>query len=192
MSHATVEMPSCVATRFSSRSGGLSFSPSTRPGKRRKHICTASRRRLWSAGCCRTKRRSACVSVYLRINSPSSCGKASNCTRSDEVRISRRGTRGGPQSSNCAVPFNFVGDPFAHRKDHLFACFGRLKPDVSVAAAETDLRTIHDNLLSQYPGLNIGYGLQIVPLLGFMLEYYSMTIWLLAAAVTVLLVVSCL
>src|SRR4030088_2265055 len=32
------------------------------------------------------------------------------------------------------VPFNFVGDPFAHRTDHLFACFGRLKPDVSVAA----------------------------------------------------------
>lgn len=90
------------------------------------------------------------------------------------------------------VPFNFVGDPFAHRTDHLFGCFGRLKPDVSVAEAETDLRTIHDNLSSQYPGVNIGYGLQIFPLLGFMVEDYSMTIWLLAAAVTVLLVVSCL
>lgn len=90
------------------------------------------------------------------------------------------------------VPFNFVGDPFAHRTDHLFGCFGRLKPDVSVAEAETDLTTIHDNLSSQYPGVNIGYGLQIFPLLGFMVEDYSMTIWLLAAAVTVLLVVSCL
>ena len=91
MSHATVEMPSCVAPSFSSRSGSLSFSPSTRPGKRRKHICTAIPRRLWSPRCCRTKARSAFVSVYLRINSPSSSGKASNCIRSDEVRISRRG-----------------------------------------------------------------------------------------------------
>ena len=71
--------------------GGLSFSASTRPGKRREHICMAIPRRLWSPRCCRTKARSAFASVYLRINSPSSSGKASNCIRWDEVRISRRG-----------------------------------------------------------------------------------------------------
>ena len=56
-----------------------------------RSICTAIPRRLWSPRCCRTKARSAFVSVYLRINSPSSSGKASNCVRWDEVRISRRG-----------------------------------------------------------------------------------------------------
>ncbi len=56
-----------------------------------RSICTAIPRRLWSPQCCRTKARSAFVSVYLRINSASSSGKASNCIRSDEVRISRRG-----------------------------------------------------------------------------------------------------
>jgi putative ABC transport system permease protein len=90
------------------------------------------------------------------------------------------------------VPFNFFGDPFALRKWHLFACFGRLKPGVTVAEAETDLKTIHDNLVSQYPGVNIGYGLRIFPLLGFIVSGYSITIWLLAAAVSVLLLVSCL
>jgi putative ABC transport system permease protein len=90
------------------------------------------------------------------------------------------------------VPFDSFEDPFPDRKDHLFACFGRLKPGVSVAEAETDLKTIHDNLLNHYPGVNIGYGLRIFPLLGLIVGDYSTTIWLLAAAVTVLLVVSCL
>ena len=90
------------------------------------------------------------------------------------------------------VAFNFLGDPFPQRNVHLFTCFGRLKAGVSVSEAETDLKTIHDNLLSQYPRVNIGYNLQMFPLLGLIVQGYSMTIWLLAAAVGVLLVVSCL
>ena len=90
------------------------------------------------------------------------------------------------------VSFNFVGDPFTQRNIHLFTCFGRLKPGVSISEAETDLKTIHENLFSHYPGVNIGYGLQIFPLLGLMVAGYSTTMWLLAAAVGVLLIVSCL
>jgi hypothetical protein len=90
------------------------------------------------------------------------------------------------------VPFSSFGDPFALRNTHLFTCFGRLKPGVSVSEAEADLKRIHDNLLSQFPGVNIGYGLRVFPLLGFIVHGYSMTIWLLAAAVGVLLIVSCL
>jgi putative ABC transport system permease protein len=90
------------------------------------------------------------------------------------------------------VPFNFLGNPFALRDTHVFYCFGRLKAGVSVSQAEAELMTIHDNLLSQFPGVNIGYGLRVLPLLGFIVHGYSMTIWLLAAAVGVLLIVSCL
>ena len=90
------------------------------------------------------------------------------------------------------APFNFLGDPFALRDTHVFYCFGRLKAGVSVSQAEADLKTIHDNLLSHYPGVNIGYGLRVFPLLNFIVNGYSMTIWLLAAAVSVLLLVSCL
>src|SRR3984893_15086853 len=90
------------------------------------------------------------------------------------------------------APFSFLGDPFALRDTHVFYCFGRLKAGVSVSQAEADLKTIHDNLLSHYPGVNIGYGLRVFPLLGFIVNGYSMTIWLLAAAVSVLLIVSCL
>jgi putative ABC transport system permease protein len=93
---------------------------------------------------------------------------------------------------HAIVPFNFFDDPFTQRDFHLFTCFGRLKPGVSISEAETDLKTIHENLLSHYPGVNIGYGLRIFPLLGFMVGGYSTTIWLLTAADGVLLIVSCL
>jgi predicted permease len=93
---------------------------------------------------------------------------------------------------HAIVPFKVFGDPFTQRNIHMFTCFGRLKPGVSISQAETDLKKIHENLLGHYPGVNIGYGLQIFPLLGFMVEGYSTTIWLLAVAVGVLLVVSCL
>ena len=82
--------------------------------------------------------------------------------------------------------------PLALRDSHWFTCFGRLKAGVSVSQAEAELKTIHDNLLSHYPGVNIGYGLRVFPLLNFIVNGYSMTIWLLAAAVSVLLLVSCL
>ena len=90
------------------------------------------------------------------------------------------------------VPFNFLGNPFALGDTHVFYCFGRLKAGVRVSQAEAELMTIHDNLLSQFPGVNIGYGLRVLPLLGFVVHGYSMTILLLAAAVGVLLIVSCL
>jgi ABC-type antimicrobial peptide transport system permease subunit len=89
-------------------------------------------------------------------------------------------------SIHTIVPFNFFGDPFALRDTHVFYCFGRFKAGVSVSEAEADLKTIHDNLLSHYPGVNIGYGLRVFPLLGFIVNGYSMT------AVGVLLIVSCL
>jgi putative ABC transport system permease protein len=70
------------------------------------------------------------------------------------------------------VPFNFLGngpgDPLEFRDSHWFFCFGRLKAGVSFSQAQADLKTIHDNLLSRYQGVNIGYGLKVFPLLAFL------------------------
>ena len=43
-----------------------------------------------------------------------------------------------------------------------------------------------------YPGINRGRTLRVFPLLGFIVNDYAATIWLLAAAAGVLLIVSCL
>jgi predicted permease len=105
----------------------------------------------------------------------------------------------GPPGIDVYLPihtiatFHLLGnDVFAARGNHLFACFGRLKAGVSVSEGEADLKTIQNNLLIHYPGVNQGRSLRVFPLLGVIVNDYAATIWLLAAAVGVLLIVSCL
>jgi len=105
----------------------------------------------------------------------------------------------GPPGIDVYLPIHtlatfhlLANDRFAARSDHLFTCFGRLKEGVSVAQGEADLKTIQSNLLIHYPDVNRGRSLQVFPLLGFIVNDYAATIWLLAAAVGVLLIVSCL
>jgi putative ABC transport system permease protein len=105
----------------------------------------------------------------------------------------------GPPGLDVYLPihtiaaFHFLENHvFTARGNHLFTCFGRLKAGVSVSQGEADLKTIQANLLVHYRDVNQGRSLQIFPLLGFIVNDYSTTIWLLAAAVSVLLIVSCL
>src|SRR6201984_2054209 len=105
----------------------------------------------------------------------------------------------GPPGIDVYLPIHAVAtfhllrnDVFAERANHLFACFGRLKEGVSVSEGETDLKTIQSNLLIRYPGENQGRTLRVFPLLGLIVNDYTTTIWLLAAAAVVLLIVSCL
>src|SRR5246127_3214793 len=94
---------------------------------------------------------------------------------------------------HAVAAFHLLGNEvFAARANHLFACFGRLKEGVSVSEGETDLKTIQSNLLIRYPGENQGRTLRVFPLLGLIVNDYTTTIWLLAAAAVVLLIVSCL
>lgn len=107
----------------------------------------------------------------------------------------------GPPSADVYAPANTVaplgffpndrGYPLALRDVHQFFCVGRLKPGVTVAQAQADLGTIHDNLLKRYPDTNRGYGLRIVPLLEAMLSNYATTTWCLGSAVACLLLIAC-
>jgi predicted permease len=106
----------------------------------------------------------------------------------------------GPPGLDVYLPihalaaFHFLeSDVFTNRgSGHYFTCFGRLKPGVSVSQGEADLKTIQDDLLIHYPSVNQGRSLKVFPLLSFIVNDYSTTIWLLGAAVSVLLIVSCL
>jgi len=106
----------------------------------------------------------------------------------------------GPPGIDVYLPIRTIvafhllnGDVFADRGGgHYFTCFGRLKEGVKISEGETDLKTVQSNLLIRYPGENQGRTLQVFPLLGFIINDYSTTIWLLTAAVSVLLIVSCL
>jgi putative ABC transport system permease protein len=107
----------------------------------------------------------------------------------------------GPPGTDLYVPANAVapvgffgpnrGYPLGLRDLHYFLCIGRLKPGVSIAQAQADLETIHDNLLRRYPDTNRGYGVRVFPLLDSMVHDYSATTRLLEAAVGCLLLISC-
>ena len=95
----------------------------------------------------------------------------------------------GPPGIDVYLPIHAIAsfhllrnELFAARDDHLFTCFGRLKEGVSVSEGEADLKTIQSNLLIHYPGINQGRSLRVFPLLGFIVNDYAATIWLLAAA----------
>lgn len=107
----------------------------------------------------------------------------------------------GPPGIDVYAPANTIatlgffpndrGYPLALRDLHYFFCVGRLKAGVSIAQAQADLETIHDNLLNRYPDSNRGYGLRITPLLDSMVNGYAATTWILGAAVGCLLLIAC-
>lgn len=79
------------------------------------------------------------------------------------------------------------------RNEHPAACFGRLRPGVTLEQAQAEVDTIHDNLIARYPDTDKGYGIQVVaPGRGDYTVYdYSPVIWLLGAGVGCLLLISC-
>jgi putative ABC transport system permease protein len=97
--------------------------------------------------------------------------------------------------ANTLAPLGFLpngsGYPLANRAVHRFFCAGRLKAGISVAESRADLEVIQKNLLARYPDTNKGYELLAIPMLDSMVGNYTVTIWLLGAAVSCLLLISC-
>jgi putative ABC transport system permease protein len=97
--------------------------------------------------------------------------------------------------ANTLAPLGFLpngsGYPLANRDVHRFFCAGRLKAGISVAESRADLEVIQKNLLARYPDTNKGYELLAIPMLDSMVGNYRVAIWLLGAAVSCLLLISC-
>jgi putative ABC transport system permease protein len=114
--------------------------------------------------------------------------------------VPRQATDWGPPETDLYLPANTLvtlgymtpqrGYPLAMRDVHRFACYGRMKPGVTIAQAQADLQTIHDNLLTRFPDTNQGYGIRVTLLIDSMVTDYSATTWLMAAAVGCLLLIA--
>lgn len=114
--------------------------------------------------------------------------------------VPRQATDWGPPGVDFYLPANTEaplgrmpnqrGYPLDLRDVHRFPCYGRLKPGVTVAQAQTDLEIIHNNLLARYPDTNQGYDIRVAPLLDRMVVDYAGTTWLMAAAVGCLLLIA--
>jgi predicted permease len=124
----------------------------------------------------------------------------------EAVQVKRSAQIIGVMPEGCQFPFKEVpfwllntADPRWKgpywpnwRVPDAFAAVGRLKPQVSIAEAQADMNLVASNLAQQYPETDAGLGISVVPL-----ELYvtgsnlRRALWLLLAAVTLVLLISC-
>ncbi len=72
-----------------------------------------------------------------------------------------------------------------------FLVVGRLKPDVSVEQARTEMTAIAARMETQYPDTNVGWGVRVAPVLEFMVGDLKATLLLLLGAVGFVLLIAC-
>ncbi len=94
------------------------------------------------------------------------------------------GDRGVPRS------FPFAGDVTAVRDAHVLFVVARLRPEVSHDAAAAQLAAAAAQLAAAYPDTNTGLGARIMPLHEAVVGDVTRVLWLLQAAVLVLLAVA--
>jgi predicted permease len=84
------------------------------------------------------------------------------------------------------------GDPiFNDRRFPGVICVARLKPDVTIAQAQSEMTSIQHRLDAQYPNTDKGLGTDVVPLKRVMIGDVAGTLLLLLGAVGVVLMITC-
>jgi predicted permease len=91
------------------------------------------------------------------------------------------------------VPVGQTKDPFFYHRDaHKgMDAIGRLKPGVSLAAAQADMAQIARNLAAAYPSADKGAGAAVMPLRDELVHEVRPYLWLLLGAVGFVLLIAC-
>lgn len=77
------------------------------------------------------------------------------------------------------------------RDQHYLGAVARLKPGVSLAQAQDELNGVADALAREYPSTNLGWGVQLSPLATETIGRTATVLWVLLAAVALVLLVAC-
>ena len=99
----------------------------------------------------------------------------------------------GSRSTDIYLPINAMtlsSAPIYERTFHALNCFGRLKDGVSIAQAQAELAVVYNGLIDRYPDTDKGCSIRLTPLLDNVVSGYSGTVWLLGAAVAILLLIA--
>ena len=100
----------------------------------------------------------------------------------------------GARNADLYAPFGFyAARPYMHdRNSRLgFYSIGRLKQGVSIDQARADLKLIARNLETKYPDSNTGVTVAVSPLQDSVVGKYRSMLWLLEAAVALVLLITC-
>src|SRR5437763_1274423 len=107
-----------------------------------------------------------------------------------DVRVSYRA---GDQNPDVVLPVGlFAADaPYNRRGQPDPFAVGRLKPDVTVQQAVSDLQRVNAELRTEYPGENAGLGAAGAPLMYGVVRFIKPALQILMAAVALVLLIAC-
>jgi putative ABC transport system permease protein len=100
----------------------------------------------------------------------------------------------GARNADLYAPFGFYADrPYLHDRSGHWGFYGiaRLKQGVSIDQATADLEVIARNLERKYPDSNTGIGVRVSSLQDSVIGKYGTMLWLLEAAVALVLLITC-
>jgi putative ABC transport system permease protein len=88
-------------------------------------------------------------------------------------------------------PGYFTPKKLAERDSHYLTVVARLKPDVSLASAQSDMSVVADHLAKQYPNSNASIGAVVVPLQREYAGDSRVGLWVLQIASVFVLLIAC-
>src|SRR5882672_3549056 len=89
------------------------------------------------------------------------------------------------------TPAQFGGGMMRERRARLYLTVGRLRPGVTLEQAEADLTAVQGRLGEQFPETDRGWGASLVPLKEEQIGGVRRSLWLLFAAVALVLLAAC-
>jgi len=96
-----------------------------------------------------------------------------------------------PKGAEIYAPFALTPELSRSRGNHSYLGIGRLKPGITLPAAQADLGRIAGQLEKQYPETNTGRGIVIYPILADTVRMYATALWTMMAAVGFVLLIGC-
>jgi putative ABC transport system permease protein len=95
------------------------------------------------------------------------------------------------ENSDLWVPAAYTAQQLANHDDHYLSVVGRLKPGVTLAAAQSEMKVIAQRLQQQFPIEDKERDLYLSPLATVLLGDEKPMLWMLLASVGLLLLIAC-
>jgi putative ABC transport system permease protein len=99
--------------------------------------------------------------------------------------------RYGGRDLDLWTPIAFTAQQAQNHGGHYLQVVGRLKPDVTVEQARTEMVTIAGRLAAQYPDVNTGWSVKLAPMLEFAVRDIKPALLVLLGAVAFVLLIAC-
>jgi putative ABC transport system permease protein len=96
-----------------------------------------------------------------------------------------------PESAEIWLPVDTVFSESMERSAHNYRVVARLRPEVSLGAAQTEMDGIAARIAQQFPDTNTNKGVRLVPLREGLVAGHRATLWTMLGAVSLVLLIAC-